>query len=90
VIDGAVRDVAEIEELRFPCSRPVSCHPPIREVVGDRDLDRRGGIAVSPGTSWWPTRTAWSWFRGNEVDELVTRARELDAVERRWPPPRQK
>jgi regulator of RNase E activity RraA len=26
----------------------------------------------------------------DEVDELVTRARELDAVERRWPLPQKK
>ena len=92
VIDGAVRDVAEIEELRFPVfAAGVAPTPPIREGGGETGLSIAcGGIAVSPGDLVVGDEDGVVVVPRNEVDELVTRARELDAVERRWAPPRQK
>jgi len=61
-----VRDVAEIEELRFPVfAAGVVPTPPIREGGGETGISIAcGGIAVSPGDLVVATRTAWSWFAG--------------------------
>ncbi len=92
VIDGAARDVAEIEELRFPVfAAGVVPTPPIREGGGETGISIAcGGIAVSPGDLVVGDEEGVVVVPRDEVDELVTRARELDAVEHRWPPPRQK
>jgi 4-hydroxy-4-methyl-2-oxoglutarate aldolase len=94
VIDGAVRDLAEIEELRFPVfAAGVVPTPPIREGGGGGETGTSivcGGIAVSPGDLVVGDEDGVVVVARDEVDELVTRARELDAVERRWPPPRKK
>jgi 4-hydroxy-4-methyl-2-oxoglutarate aldolase len=93
VIDGAVRDLAEIEELRFPVfAAGVVPTPPIRDGGGGETGTSIvcGGIAVSPGDLLVGDDDGVVVVPRDEVDELVTRARELDAVERRWPPPQKK
>jgi regulator of RNase E activity RraA len=93
VIDGAVRDLAEIEELRFPVfAAGVVPTPPIRDGGGGETGTSIicGGIAVSPGDLVVGDDDGVVVVPRDEVDELVTRARELDAVERRWPPPQKK
>jgi RraA family protein len=91
VIDGAVRDVTEIEELRFPVfAAGVTPTPPIREGGGETGISITcGGIAVSPGDLVVADEDGVVVVPRDDVDELVARARELDAVDRRWPAPRQ-
>lgn len=85
VIDGAVRDLAEIEELRFPVfAAGVAPTPPIREGGGETGISIAcGGIAVSPGDLVAGDEDGVVVVPRDEVDDLVTRARELDAVDRR-------
>jgi RraA family protein len=92
VIDGAARDVVEIEELRFPVFvAGVAPTPPIREGHGETEISIVcGGITVSPGDLVVGDEDGVVVVPQDEVDELVARARELAAIDDRRPSPRQK
>jgi regulator of RNase E activity RraA len=94
VLDGAVGDRAEIVALRFPgFAAGVGPPPPLPAGGGGGETGTSivcGGIAVSPGDLVVGDEDGVVVVPRDEVDELVTRARELDAVERRWPLPQKK
>jgi RraA family protein len=81
VIDGAVRDVAEIEELHFPVfAAGVAPTPPIREDGGETGISITcAGVAVSPGDLVVGDEDGVVVVPRDQVEEVVARARELDA-----------
>ncbi len=63
VVDGVIRDLAEVRELGFPVfARGVIPIPGAKTLVEPLGVPVRcGGVTCKPGTSWSPTRRAsWS------------------------------
>lgn len=83
VIDGAVRDVDEIEELGFPVfAAGVTPTPPLREGGGDLEIPITcGGISVAPGDLVVGDADGVVVVPRERIGELVRRAHELAAAE---------
>lgn len=85
VVDGAVRDVAEIAELRFPVFAITSVPTaPGKESRGETGiLITCGGVEVEPGDVVYGDADGVVVVPRELHDEIVARARELAAAEER-------
>jgi regulator of RNase E activity RraA len=80
VIDGAVRDVDEIEELGFAVfAAGVVPTPPVRAGDGETGSEITcGGIVVSPGDLVVGDADGVVVVPRRDIDDVVARARELE------------
>jgi 4-hydroxy-4-methyl-2-oxoglutarate aldolase len=83
VIDDAIRDIAQLDEVGFPiASRGLSPQGTVkRRVIDMGEVVAMGGVAVAPGDWVVADRDGVLTLRASKVDDVIARGRERLAKE---------